>query len=65
MIKSAKINLENGNKILIETKNQKTGNVYVKKVLVNGKEIKDNFFLHSDLVKGSHIVFYLDSKPSN
>ena len=65
MIKSAKINLENGKQILIETKNQKPGNVFVKKVLVNGKEIKDNIFLHSDLVNGSHIVFYLDSKPSN
>ncbi|HAN18502.1 MAG: sugar hydrolase [Bacteroidetes bacterium GWC2_33_15] len=63
MVKSAVINLENGKQLVIETKNQKPGNVYVNKVVINGNQLKNNLLLHSDLIKGCHIVFYLESKP--
>jgi predicted alpha-1,2-mannosidase len=61
IVKSAKINLENGNQLIIDVRNQKPENVYVEKVLINGVEIKKNYLLHSDIVKGGRIIFYMSS----
>ncbi len=65
LVKSAKINLENGNQLIVEVKNQKPENVYVEKVIVNGKVIKENYLLHSDIVDGGRIIFYMSSNPIN
>ena len=65
LVASAKINLENGNQLVIEVKNQKPENVYVEKVVVNGKKIKENYLLHSDITNGGRIIFYMSSIPIN
>lgn len=62
LVKSAKINLENGKVLNIRTENQSEENVYVSKVLVNGKEVKNHTLKHSDIADGGEIVFYMDSK---
>jgi len=63
MIKSAIIHLDNGNTLKIATVNQSPKNVYVKKVVLNGKEIKRNYLLHSELTNGGELTYYLDKKP--
>lgn len=65
LVKSAKINFENGKQLIIEVKNQKPENVFVEKVIVNGNEIKKNYLLHSEIVNGGRIIFYMSSKPIN
>lgn len=62
LIKSAKINLENGKTLAITTRNQSEKNVYVEKVVVNGKEIKNHILKHADIANGGEIVFYMSSK---
>jgi predicted alpha-1,2-mannosidase len=59
---SATIKLENGKELKIETVNQSKENVYVKKVLLNGKELKRPFFNHSDILDGGTITFHLSPK---
>ncbi len=62
-VKSASINLGNGNPLNIEAKNQSKENVYVSKVIFNGKEIKGNKILHSELISGGELTFYMSNKP--
>ena len=65
LVKSAIINLDNGNHLEILVKKQKSKNVYVEKIVLNDKEIKNNTLSHSDLLKGGRIIFYMSSKPKN
>jgi predicted alpha-1,2-mannosidase len=62
LIKTAKISLENGRFLNISTENQSEKNVYVKKVLVNGKEVKSHVLKHSDIANGGEIVFVMSAK---
>lgn len=61
-VKSAKINLENGKTLAIRTENQSEKNVYVTKVTVNGKEIKNHILKHSDIASGVEIIFTMSDK---
>jgi len=60
-VKSAVIHLENGKTFSVETKNQSDKNVYVKKVLLNGKPILDHAISHKDIVAGGKLVFYMSA----
>ncbi|HOP04434.1 MAG TPA: GH92 family glycosyl hydrolase [Tenuifilaceae bacterium] len=62
LVKSAIIYLENENKFEIETVNQSEQNVYVEKVLLNGKTIDDFQLKHSDIMNGGKLVFFMKSK---
>ena len=62
MVKSAKINLENGKTLVIKTENQTEKNVYVSKILVNGKEVKNHILKHSNIANGGEIVFKMSAK---
>lgn len=62
LVTSAKINLENGKFLTIKTMNQSDKNIYVSKVLLNGKPITNHTLQHSDLVKGGELVFYMSDK---
>ncbi|MFA5832403.1 MAG: GH92 family glycosyl hydrolase [Bacteroidota bacterium] len=64
LVKSAKIKLENGKTLSINTKNQSPKNVYVQKIMLNGTEWKKNYFIHSDLMNGAAIVFEMGAKPN-
>jgi len=65
LVKSAKINLENGKQLIIEVENQSEENVYIEKVVINGREIRTNHILHSDLENGGRIIFRMTSNPMN
>ncbi|MBL4559878.1 MAG: GH92 family glycosyl hydrolase [Labilibaculum sp.] len=64
MVMNATINLENGKTIRISTKNQSKENVYVQKVHINGIEIEQATFNHSDISDGGTITYYLGSEPN-
>lgn len=61
-VNSAKIHFENGKTLSIIAKNQSAKNVYVKKVLLNGKEVKGYSLSHKDLEKGGEIIFEMGEK---
>jgi len=63
LVKSAKINLENGKQLVIKVENQDQENIYVEKVIINGREIKENHILHSDIENGGRIIFHMTSNP--
>ncbi len=61
-INSAILRFENGNILKIEAINQSDRNVYVQKVLLNGKPLKGNFITHTDLIEGGRLTFYMSPK---
>ncbi len=63
-VMAATLHLDNGKTLTIKTINQGPKNVYVQRVLVNGKAIKRNYLLHSELVNGGEITYYLGSAPA-
>ena len=62
LVKSAKINLENGKTLVIKTENQSEKNVYVSKIIVNGKEVKNHILKHADIANGGEIIFTMSAK---
>lgn len=62
-VEKAVIQLENGKTFTVETIGQREANVYVKKVLLNGKPIKDWTLKHSDITAGGTLTFYLSDRP--
>ena len=62
IVKSAKVNLENGKKLMIKTENQSEENVYVSKILVNGRQVKNHILKHSDIANGGEIIFVMSEK---
>jgi predicted alpha-1,2-mannosidase len=63
-VKSARIKLENGKTFEIEAINQSDKNVYVTKVLLNGKPVTTHTIKHGDITAGGKLTFYMSSKPS-
>jgi predicted alpha-1,2-mannosidase len=64
LVKKAIFNLENGKNFEVETVNQSDKNVFVSKVLLNGKQLEKPFLKHSDVLAGGKITFYMSSKPN-
>ncbi|WP_421943826.1 GH92 family glycosyl hydrolase [Pedobacter sp.] len=62
-VNNAIINLENGKTFTVEAIKQSPKNVYVQKVLLNGKEITDYQIKHSDITNGGKLTFYMSAKP--
>ncbi len=62
-VKNATLNLENGKSFEIEAKNQSDKNVYIKKIELNGKAIKDFTIRHQDIMNGGKLTFYMTDKP--
>jgi predicted alpha-1,2-mannosidase len=66
ILKSATIKLENGKTLKIVCQNQSPKNIYVKKVLVNGKAIDRNYLKHNEIMEGGEIEFVMTNKvPGN
>ncbi|MFC0777917.1 GH92 family glycosyl hydrolase [Flavobacterium sp. HJSW_4] len=64
LLKNAVLNLENGKTFEVATVNQSDKNVFVSKVLLNGKELSRPFLKHEDVMNGGKITFYMSSKPN-
>jgi putative alpha-1,2-mannosidase len=47
---------------MIKTENQSEENVYVSKILVNGREVKNHILKHSDIANGGEIIFVMSAK---
>jgi predicted alpha-1,2-mannosidase len=62
MVVSADIKSENGKSFKIKVVNQSEHNVYVKKILLNGKILKRNYILHSEIIKGGVLEFYMSGQ---
>jgi len=63
LVNNAVINLENGKTFTVEAIKQSDKNVYVEKVLLNGKEITDHKIRHADITNGGKLTFYMSAKP--
>ncbi|MDR6845157.1 GH92 family glycosyl hydrolase [Flavobacterium granuli] len=63
LVNNAVLTLENGKTFTVEVINQKDANVYVQKILLNGKTLPTFFINHSDITAGSKLTFYMGSKP--
>ena len=57
------INLENGKTFTVKTNNQSEKNVYVRKVLLNGKPLNRTYIMHSEITDGGDIQFFMSAKP--
>ncbi|MDQ8012808.1 MAG: GH92 family glycosyl hydrolase [Flavobacterium nitrogenifigens] len=64
LLKNAILNLENGKTFEVETVNQSDKNVFVSKILLNGKQLDKPFLKHADVINGGKITFYMSSKPN-
>ncbi|WYZ17888.1 GH92 family glycosyl hydrolase [Flavobacterium soyae] len=64
LVKKAVFNLENGKIFEVETTNQSDKNVFVSKVLLNGKQLDKPFLKHADVINGGKITFYMSAKPN-
>lgn len=63
LVNNAVINLENGKTFTVEAVKQSDKNVYVQKVLLNGKEITNHQIKHTDITNGGKLTFYMSAKP--
>lgn len=61
-VNGATIQLENGKSFNIDVKNQGDKNVYVQKIILNGKPLNTLFLSHADIMNGGDIVFYMGAK---
>ena len=63
IVKNAKIQLENGKFFTITAKNQSPENVYVAKVLLNGRELDRLYITHNEITNGGTLEFFMSKKP--
>ena len=63
LVNKAELTLENGKIFTVEAINQSAKNVYVQKVLLDGKPINSLFISHDAITNGSKVTFYMGSKP--
>lgn len=60
----AKIHLGDGKIFEVVAKNQSEKNVYVSRVELNGKILKEPVISHEDIMKGGKLIFHMTSKPN-
>jgi predicted alpha-1,2-mannosidase len=63
LVNNAVLTLENGKTFTVAVINQKDNNVYVEKILLNGKPLPTLFINHSDIISGSKLTFFMGPKP--
>ncbi len=63
LFKEAKIHLENGATFTIKAANVSEKNIYIKSVKLNGKDLRQTFFAHRDLMNGGVLEFEMTDTP--
>lgn len=63
LINKAVIHLENGKTFTVEAKDQSKENVYVRKVLLNGKPLPSPVLKYEDILHGGILQFFMSAKP--
>ncbi|MEJ5962596.1 GH92 family glycosyl hydrolase [Pedobacter immunditicola] len=61
---SATINLDNGKKFSVKAKNQGDKNVYVDKVILNGKVLDRKYITHEEITNGGELQFVMTARPN-
>ncbi|MET3112479.1 putative alpha-1,2-mannosidase [Pedobacter sp. CG_S7] len=61
---NATMNLENGKTFTVKTKNQSDKNVFVGKVMLNGKMLDRKYITHQEITAGGEIQFFMSAKPN-
>ena len=65
VVKTATLHLENGRRFEIEAKDQSHTDVYVEKIVLNGRALDRRFLTSRDILAGGKVVFYMGPKPVN
>ncbi len=60
----ASIKLPGGKSMRVVTRNNSDQNIYIQKVMLNGKAYPKSYITHTDLMQGGELVFEMGSKPS-
>ncbi|MEI6694532.1 MAG: GH92 family glycosyl hydrolase [Bacteroidota bacterium] len=63
-LKKAEIRLANGKNFKMIANNADEKNIYIQKILLNGKPYTKNFITHNDIVSGGIIEFTMGSTPN-
>jgi predicted alpha-1,2-mannosidase len=63
-LKKATINLANGKRFNIITDNAGTDNIYIQKIILNGKPYEKNFITYHDIITGGTLEFYMGKTPN-
>lgn len=63
-VEHASLQLENGKTFSIDVKDQSETNVYVQKVVLNGKPLPAPFISHADIMSGGRLTFYMGPKAA-
>ena len=63
-VMNAVLQLPNQKTFSIKASNQSPTNIYVQRVLLNGKELKRKFITHREIMDGGDILFVMGSKPN-
>ncbi len=65
VVKTAVLRLENGRSLSIEATDQSEKNVYVKRVVLNGRPLNRSYLTFEEINAGGKIVFEMSDKPAH
>jgi predicted alpha-1,2-mannosidase len=63
LFRKVTLELENGNRFIIEAPGNSAETPYVRELALNGVKISRNFIRHEDILDGGRLVFIMDSRP--
>ncbi len=63
-LEKATIHLVDGKQFQVKTNNAGLENIYIQKIVLNGKPYKKNYITHSDILKGGLIEFFMGKTPN-
>lgn len=65
IVNEAKLHVGDDKIFTIQTHDNSDTNIYVQKVLLNGKEVSKSWIDHCEIMKGGTLDIYMGSEPSN
>lgn len=64
LFRRAVITLENGKRVLIDAKDNSNENIYIGRMLLNGKKYNHNYITHKALASGARLKMFMTSQPN-
>ncbi len=64
LIKNATLNLENGKQFKINAHYNNAENIYIKKVMLNGKILHRSYIKHSEIMNGGKLEYFMTNQPN-
>ena len=65
LFKRATVHLENGNTFTVEAPENSHDNIYIGRMMLNGKEYRHNYITHETLTKGARIEMQMTAQPNH